>query len=48
MAAPQVAGAAAPVRSAPPDYNPNLIESALEEAGDVPDGYDGTCYGAGS
>ncbi|MFC6794603.1 S8 family serine peptidase [Halobaculum halobium] len=47
MAAPNVAGAAALVKSANPDYNANQIESALKQAADVPDGYDKTYYGSG-
>ncbi|MGZ0747627.1 S8 family serine peptidase [Haloparvum sp. AD34] len=47
MAAPQVAGAAALVKSANPDYNANQVESALEAAAEVPEGYDKTYYGAG-
>jgi len=47
MAAPQVAGAAALVKSENPDYNPNQIESALKAAGDVPDDYGKEFYGSG-
>ncbi|UWG51835.1 Subtilisin-like serine protease [Halalkaliarchaeum sp. AArc-CO] len=47
MAAPQVAGAAALVKSANPSYNANQVQSALERAADVPDGYDKTYYGSG-
>ncbi|WP_435062724.1 S8 family serine peptidase [Halobaculum sp. EA56] len=47
MAAPNVAGAAALVKSANPDYNANQVESALKRAADVPDGYDKTFYGSG-
>ncbi|MFW5903336.1 MAG: S8 family serine peptidase [Halolamina sp.] len=47
MAAPQVAGAAALVKSANPNYNANQVESALKRAADVPDGYDKTYYGSG-
>ncbi|QZX98606.1 S8 family serine peptidase [Halobaculum rubrum] len=47
MAAPNVAGAAALVKSANPDYNANQIESALERAAEVPDDYDKTYYGSG-
>ena len=47
MAAPQVAGAAALVKSANPRYNANQVESALERAADVPPGYDKTYYGSG-
>ncbi|MFC4408714.1 S8 family serine peptidase [Haloarchaeobius iranensis] len=47
MAAPNVAGAAALVKSANPDYNANQVESALKRAADVPSGYDKTYYGSG-
>ncbi|NHN46576.1 S8 family serine peptidase [Halostella sp. JP-L12] len=47
MAAPQVAGAAALVKSANPDYNANQVEAALERAADVPEDYDKTYYGSG-
>jgi len=47
MAAPQVAGAAALVKSVNPNYNANQVESALKRAADVPDGYDKTYYGSG-
>ncbi len=47
MAAPNVAGAAALVKSANPDYNANQVEAALKRAADVPDGYDKEFYGAG-
>ncbi|MFB6176669.1 MAG: S8 family serine peptidase, partial [Halobaculum sp.] len=47
MAAPQVAGAAALVKSANPSYNANQVESALKRAADVPDGYDKRFYGSG-
>ena len=47
MAAPQVAGAAALVKSANPNYNANQVESALKRAASVPDGYDKAFYGAG-
>lgn len=47
MAAPQVSGAAALVKSANPDYDANEVESALERAADVPEGYDKTYYGSG-
>ncbi|PSQ19058.1 peptidase S8 and S53 subtilisin kexin sedolisin [Halobacteriales archaeon QS_8_69_26] len=47
MAAPQVAGAAALVKSTNPGYNANQIESALERAADVPAGYDKSYYGSG-
>jgi len=47
MAAPQVAGAAALVKSANPGYNANQVESALRRAASVPDGYDKRYYGSG-
>lgn len=47
MAAPQVAGAAALVKSNNPDYNANEVRSALEGAAEVPDGYDKAYYGSG-
>jgi subtilisin family serine protease len=47
MAAPQVAGAAALVKSVNPNYNANQVESALKRAADVPEGYDKTYYGSG-
>ncbi|MFB6236703.1 MAG: S8 family serine peptidase [Halopenitus sp.] len=47
MAAPQVAGAAALVRSVNPDYTADQVESALERAAEVPEAYDKTYYGAG-
>lgn len=47
MAAPNVAGAAALVKSANPDYNANQLESALKRAADVPDDYDKKFYGGG-
>ncbi|MEF8881884.1 MAG: S8 family serine peptidase, partial [Halapricum sp.] len=47
MAAPNVAGAAALVKSANPNYNANQLESALKRAADVPEGYDKTYYGSG-
>jgi subtilisin family serine protease len=47
MAAPNVAGAAALVKSANPDYNANQVEAALTRAASVPDGYNKTYYGAG-
>ncbi|SHG82578.1 S8 family serine peptidase [Halobaculum gomorrense] len=47
MAAPNVAGAAALVKSANPDYNANQAESALKKAAEVPDGYDKAYYGSG-
>ncbi|WP_082224663.1 S8 family serine peptidase [Halolamina rubra] len=47
MAAPQVAGAAALVKSANPDYNANQVRSALENAADVPEEYGKAYYGSG-
>ncbi|WP_336037618.1 S8 family peptidase [Halobacterium yunchengense] len=47
MAAPQVAGAVALVKSVAPDLNANQVESVLERTADVPDGYDKTYYGSG-
>lgn len=47
MAAPNVAGAAALVKSVNPDYNANQLESALKQAADVPEGYDKAYYGSG-
>jgi len=47
MAAPQVAGAAALVKSANPSYNAGQVESALKGAAEVPDGYDKAYYGSG-
>ena len=47
MAAPQVAGAAALVKSVDPDANPNQIRQYMKNAASVPDDYDKTYYGAG-
>lgn len=47
MAAPNVAGAAALVKSANPDYNPDQVRSALEGAAEVPEGEEKAYYGAG-
>lgn len=47
MAAPQVAGAAALVKSVNPDYSANQVESVLMRTASVPDGYDRSYYGAG-
>lgn len=47
MAAPNVAGAAALVKSEHSRYNANQVESALRRAADVPDDYDKAFYGAG-
>jgi len=47
MAAPNVAGAAALVKSANPNYNANQVEAALKKAAEVPDDYGKEYYGAG-
>lgn len=47
MAAPQVAGAAALVKSANPRYNANQVTSALKRAADHPDEYERKYYGSG-
>ncbi|WP_254534493.1 S8 family serine peptidase [Halomarina litorea] len=47
MAAPNVAGAAALVKSANSSYDANQVESALKRAAEVPEGYDKAYYGAG-
>ncbi|WP_435098045.1 S8 family serine peptidase [Halorubrum sp. N11] len=47
MAAPNVAGAAALVKSANPNYNANQVEAALKKAAEVPDSYGKEYYGAG-
>ena len=47
MAAPNVAGAAALVKSANPNYNANQVEAALKKAAEVPDDYGKEFYGAG-
>jgi subtilisin family serine protease len=47
FAAPQVAGAAALVKSANPNYNANQVEAALKRAAEVPDEYDKAFYGSG-
>ena len=47
MAAPQVTGAVALLRSEHPAWETDQVESALERAADVPDGYDKTYYGSG-
>ena len=47
MAAPQVAGAAALIKSENPDYNANQVEAVLKRTADVPDDYDKAYYGAG-
>ena len=47
MAAPNVAGAAALVKSADPDLNANQVESILKRTAEVPDDYEKTYYGSG-
>ena len=47
MAAPNVAGAAALVKSADEDLNANQVESILKRTAEVPDDYEKTYYGAG-
>ena len=47
MAAPQVTGAVALVKSINPGYNANQVESTLQRTADVPDGYDKAYYGKG-
>jgi subtilisin family serine protease len=47
MAAPNVAGAAALVKSNNPDYNANQVRSALENAAEVPADYAKEYYGSG-
>lgn len=47
MAAPQVAAAAALVKSVNPDYSANQVRSVLERTASVPDGYGKEYYGAG-
>lgn len=47
MAAPQVAGAAALVKSENPDYDANQVEAALKRTASVPDGEDKAYFGAG-
>ncbi|WP_276273712.1 S8 family peptidase [Haloarcula litorea] len=47
MAAPQVAGAVALLRSEYPDLNANQVASRLRRVAEVPDGYDKSYYGAG-
>lgn len=47
MAAPQVAGAAALVKSVNPELNANDVEAKLKDAASVPEGYDKAYYGAG-
>lgn len=47
MAAPQVTGAAALVKSANPDYDADQVGSVLRRTADVPDGFDRPYYGGG-
>ncbi|WP_323675709.1 S8 family serine peptidase [Halorubellus sp. PRR65] len=47
MASPNVAGAAALVKSANPNYSANQVEAALKQAADVPEDYDKAYYGSG-
>ena len=47
MAAPQVTGAAALVKSENDGYNANQVESSLKRAASVPDDYDKAYYGSG-
>jgi subtilisin family serine protease len=47
MAAPQVAGAVALVKSVNPDYSANQVDSVLRRTASVPDGYDKAYYGGG-
>lgn len=47
MAAPQVTGAAALVKSANPDANPNQIQNALTRSADHPPDYDKKYFGSG-
>jgi len=47
MAAPQVADAAALVKSVNPGYNANQVESVLRRTAEVPDGYGKAYYGKG-
>jgi subtilisin family serine protease len=47
MAAPQVTGAVALLRSQNPDWESDQVEAAPKEAASVPDGYDKTYYGGG-
>jgi len=47
MAAPNVAGAAALVKSADDELNANQVESILKKTASVPDDYEKTYYGAG-
>ncbi|WP_121821646.1 S8 family peptidase [Halostella salina] len=47
MAAPQVTGAAALVKSVNPGYNANKVDSVIRQTASVPDGYDKAYYGGG-
>lgn len=47
MAAPQVAGAAALVRSAEPDADANQVKTAIRRTAEVPEEYDREYYGSG-
>ena len=47
MAAPQVAGAAALVKSQNPDYNANKVRKTLRNSATVPDEFEKTYYGSG-
>lgn len=47
MAAPQVTGAVALLRSQHPSWETDQVQSALERAADVPDDYDRSFYGSG-
>ena len=47
MAAPQVAGIAALVRSRNPDYHAKKVRKAIRESATVPEEFDKTYYGAG-
>ncbi|WP_327051972.1 S8 family serine peptidase [Halomicrococcus gelatinilyticus] len=47
MAAPQVAGAVALVKSANPQFNANQVKSVLERTASVPDEYEEKYYGSG-
>jgi len=47
MAAPQVAAAAALVKSVDPEANANQVENTLERTATVPEGFDKTYYGSG-
>ena len=47
MAAPQVTGAVALMKSANGDLNANQVESILKRTASVPDGFEKTYYGSG-